>query len=56
MFAYFLAQNVMKLMSIHILMNYDVKYPEGVENWPPDIKQHLNIMPNIMSLLLFKGI
>ncbi|KAI0124122.1 cytochrome P450 [Xylariales sp. AK1849] len=50
----FLAQEIIKLIFIHLVTKYDIKYPEGVESRPPDLSQHANSNPNIMALLLFK--
>ncbi|KAK3296554.1 cytochrome P450 [Chaetomium fimeti] len=50
----FLAQDVMKLMFIHLLTRYEFKYPEGVDSRPANIERHHNIMPNTGLSLLFK--
>ncbi|RDL36340.1 uncharacterized protein BP5553_05692 [Venustampulla echinocandica] len=50
----FLVQEVIKIIFIHLVTKYDVKYSEGVESRPPDYLEHTNSIPNIMALLLFK--
>ncbi|CAG8981109.1 hypothetical protein HYALB_00012630 [Hymenoscyphus albidus] len=49
-----LAQDAMKLIFIHLLTQYDVKYPEEGQKRPPSMPLDFNIMPNVMAPLLFK--
>ncbi|KAI1333958.1 cytochrome P450 [Xylariaceae sp. FL0016] len=50
----FLAQDIIKLIFIHLLTKYDMKYPEGVEGRPHDMPDNVNLNPNMMAQLLFK--
>ncbi|KAK4222297.1 cytochrome P450 [Podospora fimiseda] len=50
----FLAQEVIKLMFVELLEEFEVRYPEGVEKRPGDILKHHNIMPNVGVELLFR--
>ncbi|KEY71951.1 hypothetical protein S7711_07100 [Stachybotrys chartarum IBT 7711] len=52
----FLAQEVMKLMFIQLLTNYQVQYPAGVKSRPADILRHHQIMPALAVPLAFKEI
>ncbi|KAH8196672.1 hypothetical protein TruAng_009169 [Truncatella angustata] len=50
----FLAQEIIKLIFIHLVTKYDIKFPEGVESRPPDLAENANSNPNVMATLLFK--
>ncbi|KAK0621904.1 cytochrome P450 [Bombardia bombarda] len=49
----FLAQDVTKLMFVHLLTNYDIEYSEGVVGRPADVVRHHNVMPDTSVVLLF---
>ncbi|KAK8101942.1 cytochrome p450 protein [Apiospora kogelbergensis] len=51
----FLAQDMIKLVLVHLLTQYDLKFPEGVEGRPADIPENTNSNPNMMAQILFKG-
>ncbi|KAI0867315.1 cytochrome P450 [Hypoxylon argillaceum] len=50
----FLAQEALKMMFIHLLMNYDLKFPDESTVRPPDIKRNFNSMPNFKAPILFR--
>ncbi|KAH6649111.1 cytochrome P450 [Truncatella angustata] len=50
----FLAQEIIKLIFIHLVTKYDIKFPEGVESRPPDLAENANSNPNVMATFLFK--
>ena len=50
----FMVQEVLKVIFIHLVTKYDVKYSDGVESRPPDFQQNTDSMPNLMTVLLFK--
>ncbi|KAL4903349.1 cytochrome P450 [Aspergillus multicolor] len=49
----FLVQDVLKLIFIHLITKYDIKFAES-ESRPADLEDHTGTMPNIMSNVLFK--
>jgi cytochrome P450 len=50
----FLAQEILKLIFIHFVTKYDIKFPEGDGHRPPDLSDHGVSNPNMMAMLLFK--
>ncbi|KAI1127403.1 cytochrome P450 [Nemania abortiva] len=50
----FLAQEALKMMFIHLLMNYELKFADDTTVRPPDIKRNFNSMPNFTVPILFR--
>ncbi|KAK8010249.1 hypothetical protein PG990_009214 [Apiospora arundinis] len=50
----FLAQEMIKLVLVHLLTRYDLKSPDGVEGRPADLPENTNSNPNMMAQILFK--
>jgi cytochrome P450 len=49
----FLVQEVIKMIFIGLVTNYDIKFADG-ESRPPDLLQHAGANPNAMAMLLFR--
>ncbi|KAM0343560.1 hypothetical protein ACHAPU_008455 [Fusarium lateritium] len=50
----FLVQDVMKVIFVHMLTTYDVKYVDGVDCRPADTLEHTNCIPDMAASLMFK--
>ncbi|KAI0145635.1 cytochrome P450 [Xylariaceae sp. FL1272] len=50
----FLAQQALKLMFIHLLANYDIKFADDSTTRPVAMQHNFSLMPNITSSLMFR--
>ena len=50
----FLADVSIKLIFIHLIGGYHIKYPELVNNRPQDNRDNFSVMPDMTTSLLFK--
>jgi cytochrome P450 len=50
----FLVQEVIKIVFMRLVTKYDIKFSDGAESRPPDLRQHAGSNPNVMAMLLFK--
>jgi ent-kaurene oxidase len=52
----FLAQDAIKLIFVHLLANYDVKYASEGQRRPVDMPDNLLMLPNFATPIMFKEI
>lgn len=50
----FFAANELKALLTHVVMNYDVRFPDGVQGRPANIVSGSNVVPNPTAKVMFR--